>query len=295
MDVTFFFFTSNGGLLRCFRLMCMTSENVKMILKIACVIKCAFRIEKVDYYFRLQQLNRSDVRGSVTQGSKLSFLSYSAWTSIFFFPRIKRNPPPRSPRWYFSWCLSLANLDLKYSSQKAHLNGRSWVCRIMCSCKWVRRVKDLRQIWIGKRREPRIQVIFLSMGCTGFFLDSTAWSSYKNIERLIINQVVKPSQDISSLHSSSSSYWETLGGVLGGTWRDRGDQHLSCGWTNERLDIQVALENVRKLGSHLRTCLARVLVLAWSLLQKGHSCSFIWKGASPACFFLWTVKLDLVE
>lgn len=40
-----------------------------------------------------------------------------------------------SPKWYFSWCFSLANLDLKYSSQKEHLKGRSWVCRIMCSCR----------------------------------------------------------------------------------------------------------------------------------------------------------------
>lgn len=39
------------------------------------------------------------------------------------------------PRWNFSWCFNLANLDLKYSSQREHLKGRSWVWRIMCSCR----------------------------------------------------------------------------------------------------------------------------------------------------------------
>lgn len=46
---------------------------------------------------------------------------------------------------------------------------------------------------------------------------------------------------------------------------------------------------------HLLTCLERVFLLAWSLLQKGHVCSFFWKGASLLCFFLWKVRLDLVE
>lgn len=46
---------------------------------------------------------------------------------------------------------------------------------------------------------------------------------------------------------------------------------------------------------HLLTCLERVFLLACSLLQKGQVCSFFWKGASPLCFFLWKVRLDLVE
>lgn len=39
------------------------------------------------------------------------------------------------PKWNFSWCFNLANLDLKNSSQREHLKGRSWVWRIMCSCR----------------------------------------------------------------------------------------------------------------------------------------------------------------
>lgn len=76
----------------------MTSENVKMILKIACVIKCAFRIEKVDY-FRLQQLNRSDVRGSAlfkirhTRVKTLISQLFGLNKHFFFSPNKKESPP----------------------------------------------------------------------------------------------------------------------------------------------------------------------------------------------------------
>lgn len=57
-----------------------------------------------------------------------------------------------SPRWNFSWCFSRAKRDLKQSSQYAHLKGLSWECRIICSSRWGRRVKDLWQICGGKQQ-----------------------------------------------------------------------------------------------------------------------------------------------
>ncbi|TNN54367.1 hypothetical protein EYF80_035447 [Liparis tanakae] len=121
-----------------------------------------------------------------------------------FFTLVRLLPCNKHGWSYSTGWKRLANRDLKCSSQKEHLKGRSWVCRIMCSCSH-REVLPA----IG----PEVRVV---------------------------------------LHQNSR-------------------------------------------GSHLLTCLARVFLLAWSLLQKGHLCSFFWKGASLACFFLWTVRLDLVE
>lgn len=87
---------------------------------------------------RVVKLPPTDLAGERTYGENRSAtvdLAGLTWIIQHVSVTVARFVTVLSPKWNFSWCFNLANLDLKYSSQREHLKGRSWLWRIMCSCR----------------------------------------------------------------------------------------------------------------------------------------------------------------